>query len=261
MDLITRQVKAKALELGAGVVGICSSLALSDNLASLNTMLPESRSVVCILFPHSETALSSTDVYLKQYDTIFCYGEIARISHQLARYLEGEGYQAVAVPAFLPLDMADEKLGMVGAIDWKRVAAESGLASRGKSGLAVSPRFGPRMRIGGIITTAELRPDQKVAFSPCDGCQLCVESCPAGALARDGGVDKKRCGEHVFTYGLRAFTRLLTDLATAGEESRVREIVMDRRTREIWQALETGNYYQCWTCQSVCPAGKHNAGH
>ena len=44
---------------------------------------------------------------------------MARISHQLTRYLEAEGYQAVAVPAFVPLDMGDSKMGMVGAIDWK----------------------------------------------------------------------------------------------------------------------------------------------
>lgn len=50
----------------------------------------------------------------------FCYNELARISHQLVRYLEAAGYQAVAVPAFLPLDMGDGTMGLVGAIDWKQ---------------------------------------------------------------------------------------------------------------------------------------------
>ena len=259
MDL-TERLKTKALEFGAAEVGICSPLALPHNLASLSRMLPECRSVVCIMFPHSETALAAPDIYLKQYDTVFCYSELARISHQLARSLEAQGYHAVAVPAFIPLDMGDGKMGMVGAIDWKQAAIKSGLGGWGKSGLVVSPRFGPRIRLGGLITTADLKPDEKLDFSPCGNCRLCIDSCPAGALLGDGQIDKKLCGEHIFAYGLRAFTRLLMDVATAGNEAKAKEVVYSYRTRELWQALETGNYYYCWICQSSCPVGRRGAG-
>jgi epoxyqueuosine reductase QueG len=151
--------------------------------------------------------------------------------------------------------MADGKMGMVGAINWKQAAVESGLASWGKSGLVINPRFGPRMRLGGLITTAELKTDEKLDFSPCGNCQSCIESCPTGALLGDGQIDKKRCGEYILSYGLRAFTRLLTDVATVKDEASIKEIICSYRTRELWQSLETGNYYQCWTCQSSCPAG------
>ena len=255
MDL-SEQLKTETCDLGPAEIGICTPLALPHNMDSLESMLPKCRSVVCIAFPHSETALASPDIYLKQYDTIFCYSEVARISHQLARYLETKGHQAVAVPAFIPLDMSDATMGMVGAIDWKRAAVESGLASRGKSGLALTPRFGPRVRLGGLITTAELKSGEKLDFSPCGDCQLCIESCPARALLGDGWMDKKRCGEHILSYGLCAFTRLLVDISTAGEEAAVKEIIYSYRTRELWQALETGSYYYCWSCQSSCPVGQ-----
>jgi len=103
MDL-GEQLKSKACDIGSIGVGICAPLSLPHNMASLNRMLPKSRSVVCIMFSHSEAALASSDIYLKQYDTVFCYSEVVRISHQLARYLETEGYQAAAIPAFVPLD-------------------------------------------------------------------------------------------------------------------------------------------------------------
>ncbi|HEX78145.1 MAG TPA: epoxyqueuosine reductase [Dehalococcoidia bacterium] len=255
MDL-AEQIKTRARELWPVEVGICSALALPLNKASLDRMLPGCRSVVCIMFPHAETALASADLYVKQYDTIFCYNGVARISHQLARYLEMQGYQAVAVPAFIPLDMSDATMGMVGAVNWKQAAVESGLASWGKNGLAVSPLFGPRTRLGGLITTAELKLDEKLDFSPCINCNLCVESCPAGALLGDGWVDKKLCADHVLSYGLRALTRLLMDVATTKDEASAKKAIYSYRTRELWQALETGNYYYCWTCQSVCPVGK-----
>lgn len=254
---ISEQVKTEARRLGAGDVGICSPSALPDNLSSINSMLPACRSVVCITYPHS-SALFSSDMYLKQYDTGFTYGEVARISHYLTRFLEGLGFSAIAVPAFLPIDMADSKLGMVGAIDWRRTAVESGLTARGRSGLAISPRFGARMRIGGVITTAELKPDRRLEWSPCDGCQRCIESCPAGALSATG-TDKKLCGDRIFTYGLRAFTRLFMNLVRARDDASAKAIVYSRQTRELWQALESGNYYSCWECQSVCPAGDRPA--
>ncbi len=250
------KIKTRAHELGAVAAGICPVSALPQNRASIEGILPHGTSVICIAVPHSRTCLTSEDPYVKQYDTIFCYQEVARISHYLVRYLEDAGYQAVAVPAFLPLDMSDGKMGMIGALDWKLAAVESGVAVWGRSGLALSPVYGARIRIGGLITTAEIQPDKKLDFAPCGSCRLCVDSCPAGALLGDGKIDRKLCGEQVFTYGLRAFTRVLADIASASNEARVKELVYSRRTRELWQALETGNYYSCWICQSICPSGK-----
>ena len=253
---LAQQVKRKGQDLGAAGIGICPSSALFHNKASLDSILPRHRSVVSIMFPHSETALISSDIYVKQYDTIFCYNEMARIGHKLARWLDSQGYQTVAVPAFLPLDMKDEKLGMVGAVDWKEAAVLGGLATWGKSGLVVNPLFGPRIRLGGLVTTAELQPDEKLDVSFCNACRLCIDSCPAGALSENGEIDKKRCGDYIFSYGLRAFTRLLVKLAITQNERSAKQAIYSRSTRELWQALETGNYYSCWTCQSVCPVGK-----
>ncbi len=72
----------------------------------------------------------------------------------------------------------------------------------------------------------------------------------------EGQINKKLCAENIFSYGLRAFTRLLVDVASAENKEKVKEIVHSYRTRELWQALETGSYYYCWACQSACPVGK-----
>jgi epoxyqueuosine reductase QueG len=253
---LSRRIKSQAREMGITEVGICLSSALSDNQASMNKMLPGHRSIICVLALHSETALDSPDLHVKKYDTMFTYGEVARVSHGLVRYLETEGHKSLAVPSFLPLDMADDKLGMVGAIDWRRVAGESGLAAWSTSGLAISPRYGPRMRIGGVLTTAELEPDKRLDYSPCEDCKKCIEACPVGALLGEGQIERKRCSENLFSHGLRAFTRLLVDVAAAENKDKVKEIVYSYRTRELWQALETGSYYYCWSCQSACPVGK-----
>ena len=57
---LSQNVKSRSRELGILEVGICSSDALSENRASLDQMLPDHRSVVCILVPHCQAALAST---------------------------------------------------------------------------------------------------------------------------------------------------------------------------------------------------------
>jgi epoxyqueuosine reductase len=52
-----------------------------------------------------------------------------------------------------------------------------------------------------VLTTAELDGDPLLARDLCDGCDVCVRTCPAGALrARDGAVigdlDKDACTRH-----------------------------------------------------------------
>lgn len=251
---LSQQLKGKSLEMG-GVAGVCPSVALAANEEAMRKILPQHRSIVCLAMPHSQTALGSQDVYVKQFDTLYTYQEVARISHLLARYLEEAGYKAVAVPPAIPLDMSDEKMGMTGAINWRAAAVESGLGAWGKSGLVVTRRWGPRVRLGGVLTTAQLSYDQKGTEDFCGSCELCLVSCPAQALKGKGVVDKARCGDALFTYGLRAFTRFLRDLTSATDELERKGVIYSRRTRELWQAFHSGNYYYCWECQAVCPQG------
>jgi hypothetical protein len=68
-------------------------------------------------------------------------------------------------------------------------------------------------------------------------------------------VDKRRCGEVLFTYGLRAFTRFLRELAAARDEAEQKKLIYSQRVRELWQTFQTGDYYYCWECQAACPVG------
>lgn len=254
-----QQLKVKAEELGA-VAGFCPSAALAANEGTMNRLLPGHRSVVCLAVPHSRTALKSQSVQVKQFDTVYTYQQVARVSHLLARYLEEAGHRAVAVPPALPIDMGDEKMGMIGDVSWRAAAVESGLGAWGKSGLVVTKGWGPRVRLGGVLTTVELDYDPRGAEDFCGECERCLAACPVQALKGAGVVDKSRCGEALFTYGLRAFTRFLRDLTSAQDETGRKNLIYSQRTRELWQNFHTGNYYYCWECQAVCPKGSNQAG-
>lgn len=233
--------------------------ALSGHKKNIENILPGTTHVVVVAVAHTRAALRSANVQVKQYDTIYTYQRVCDLSMELAREIEHEGYEAVAVPAFIPIDMLGEGKGMKGELCWRRAAVAAGLGWIGKNGLLVTNDFGSRVRIGGVVTTYPLnrisgQTEPHDRKNSCDGCSACLARCPVGALT-GSGIDKKKCGDYIFSYGLRRFTSYLGRLATADEQEQ-RELLKSDTVRELWQNFMTGNYYYCWECQASCPVGK-----
>src|SRR3972149_4080068 len=87
---------------GAPFCGAAKAEDLSGNALEIGKILPGARSVVVLAAPHSRRAIESAG---------------ARASPAAARWLEQRGHRAVAVPAFIPIDMAPPKHGMKGAVE------------------------------------------------------------------------------------------------------------------------------------------------
>ncbi len=93
-----------------------------------------------------------------------------------------------------------------GVFPHKTGAVLSGMGWIGKNGLFVHKDYGPRVRLGTILTDAEIPCDNTVAESGCSDCNRCVDACPAMALTgkawkpgtpRDTLVDAKACSEYM----------------------------------------------------------------
>ncbi len=251
------KVKKFALDVGADLVGVCDSLRLKENLSELQKILPSHKSFIAIAIKHTTSALNSNNLRVKQYDTIYTYDQVRAVTQKLARLLEIESFKAVAIPPFLPIDMTDDKLGMIGDIDLRRASVLAGLGVYGRSGLLVTKHYGSKVRLGGVLTDASLKSEHNVfkhqttVEEICGSCHKCVEVCPAQALKGDGTIDKKKCGSKVFEYGLRGFVSFLENLSQTNSES-IKKLTRSYTLRELWQNFMTGNYYYCWECQAVC---------
>lgn len=79
------------------------------------------------------------------------------------------------------------------------------------------------------------------------------QSVKSVALAGGGKINKKRCGDEIFRYGLRFFTDFMQGLAQKSAVER-EELFRGDGIREMWQTFMTGNYYYCFQCQAQCPA-------
>lgn len=247
---LTPNVKSVALENGADLVGITSTEQLSEHQESIDRLLPAAKRVVVVVSRHSLAAISSKTNEVGQFDTIHTYNETARACHSMVRFLEELGHSAVAVPAFIPLDMSENKKGMKGEVSWRQAGYKAGLGSYGENGLLVTEKYGSAIRLAGILTDAELELDSPLKTDACDHCMECVTCCPPKALLGNGKIDKKKCGDYIFRYGFRYFQGFMASLFTA--DKRADRIINGRGLRELWQNFMTGNYYYCFNCQTKC---------
>jgi epoxyqueuosine reductase QueG len=72
-------------------------------------------------------------------------------------------------------------------------AALAGLGWIGKSRMFVSKVHGPRLRLKGILTEADIgEPCEILGDDRCGECTECVKACPVGAISMDD-VDRKKC--------------------------------------------------------------------
>jgi epoxyqueuosine reductase QueG len=254
-DELSNQLKSVARAHGADLVGIVEVSDLPEHAENIKKILPSARCVIVVASQHNTAALRSDNNQTAQFDTIYTYRECEQSVHKTTRYLVSEGFPSVAVPAFIPIDMAEPKKGMQGEICWRRAGVKAGLGSYGENGLLITREFGSAIRLAGLLTSAPLKADAALDEDFCDHCMRCREACPVGALSEGGKINKKLCGDHLFAYGLRCFTDLFHSLTN--KPAREIEALCESHTlRELWQTFMTGNYYYCFKCQSQCPATK-----
>jgi ferredoxin len=188
-------------ELGVDKVGIANIERFKDAPADMSptAIMPQARSVIVFIkrIPRGCYRGIEEGTHWASY-TIFGYLGINRMtnaaSYKLSRFVEHHGYEGV--PLFSC--STSRELGPRGnkipgkprrdvSIHHRIAATLAGLGEIGWSKVFLTEEFGPRQRIGLILTDAVLEPDPMVIGTVCDRCKRCVADCP-GALPKDKSV-------------------------------------------------------------------------
>ncbi|SCY69783.1 4Fe-4S double cluster binding domain-containing protein [Alkaliphilus peptidifermentans] len=143
-----------------------------------------------------------THTYFHHYRTVNAF--IDQVTFKTTNLLQQWGYLAMAVPASQSINKDGWKFKSL--FPHRTAATRSGIGWIGKNCCLITEEFGPRVRLGTVLTDMELEYDQPIEESKCQNCNICVKSCPAMALKggtwkagmpREDILDPSLCSTHM----------------------------------------------------------------
>lgn len=155
---------------------------------------------------------------------------LEQIRKKTVDYFRARGWRALAIPP--DTHRPDRRFisRLYPLFSHKIAATCSGLGWVGKSGLLVTPEFGPRLSWATVLTDAPLAVCPKPCQTgQCGACRICLNSCPAGAIKDSNWV-------------LAEDYRPMIDVAACSRQLEVNHQVLGE--------------YLCGQCILSCPLGK-----
>ena len=195
-------VKRAALEMGADVVGIGNIERWANAPLQMDPkqIMPECKSIIGMVFRVERGSLRGVEegTFFSNYSAMG-YGGITYIYMpmtviNLSKFIEDQGYEAIpmghqsdwrAIDTFGNLRSNYSRPVRPGQacpdimIHLRIAAYLCGLGEIGFSKMFLSPQFGPRCRVGIVLTDVELEPDP-IYDGPqlCNRCMACIKACP-----------------------------------------------------------------------------------
>ena len=260
-------VKAKARDLGADLVGIVDA-------ATLNAFPPDPRwpqtperispyckSVVVVVQRIPVGVFRCKTNVPVQYVDMLVLRKMDKVAYRLAAWLEAAGH-----PSFVTAAQETDwsyKRASYGRLSTRHLGTEAGLGTLGLEVNILTPEFGPRVYLTGLLTEAELEPDARLREQVCIGesCSRCLHACPTDAV-RHWGLDKRDCAREAQEFGFMTATTFFDKLIGADAETRKR-LLRSRDVFGFWQGLlrVVGSFGDCPRCLAVCPVGNDYHAH
>jgi ferredoxin len=178
--------------------------------------MPEARSVIGLVFRVMRGSLRGIEegTFFSNYSAMgyggITYLYMPLVVINLAKMIEDHGYEAIPyghqsdwraidnegrVREHFSRPVAPGRATPDVMVHLRIAAYLSGLGEIGYSKLFLSPEFGPRNRVGIVLTEAPLDPDPIYDGPPlCNRCMACVKECPGGAIPADRSVKVRLAG-------------------------------------------------------------------
>lgn len=219
---IQDELKEYLISQGASDVGFC---ALPDG------DFGECRYAVSIAVRLSDAIVDEigaepTHTYFNHYRSVNAF--IDSLLLKAGLFLQKKGYKYITVAASQSINK--DGWNYKGRYSHKKAACLSGLGTVGKSSMFLHRKYGARVRLGTVVTDCPFEKEMTDYVSPCLDCDLCVKSCPSGAI-----------------------------LGKLWDENTTREEIFDPEKCSNYMKnhfKHIGRGAVCGVCMSVCPYGK-----
>src|SRR5271169_4854929 len=271
-ELNAELVKRRAKELGADLVGIASAAALNAFPPdprwpqTPERISPYCKSVIVLVQRIPAGAFRCKSNVPVQYIDMLVLRKMDKVAYRLAEELEDAGH-----PAFVTAAQETDwnyKRASYGRLSTRHLGVEAGLGTLGLEVNILTPEYGPRVYLTGILTELELAADHPMTEQVCIGesCSRCLYSCPGDAVLHFG-IDKRACAEHAQEFGfstiLKFLDRVIDDHAQGASTEALVATTRSRDHFGFWQGLlrVVGSCGDCPRCLAVCPVGDDYHAH
>lgn len=217
MKLTSQALKEFARSIGVQAIGVANIERFANAPRRMHpaNIFPDCRSVISLVMPIPRGSYRgiTEGTHWSNY-TFYSYNRLntlfrPRQTYKLACFIEDHAWEAVPLYPGVP-----ERPGMNPPVAPGRPPAEvninvriaavaCGLGEIGWSKVLLTPKWGPRVRIGTILTDAELEPDPLIKPGTlCNRCMRCAKDCP-GAIPKPGERPPIRIqiGDQTYEWG------------------------------------------------------------
>lgn len=213
------------------------------DIVTPHAIVTNAKSVICYGIPIPKGIIYADTHGLPMYWR-YCnmvYRALDMVSIKLCVTIEETGYTAAPVYGCYPWKVIDRTFwGLVPLVYW---AEKAGIGTLTKCGLLGTPKYGTRVLLGGVITTAPLPYTNPLTTPVCPpDCSACIRACPVSAI-KNGKVDHNQCIRHAHENPL--LQHLLQDDPTFSFETMINTVGVD----------DHGTYL-CFACVKACPLNK-----
>ena len=175
-------------------------------------------------------------------------------------WLEAKGWPALIVP---PTHVdpwryrgdPDEPMKPLLSLD--HCAVEAGLGTLGLNLQLLTPEYGPRVMLAGVLCSAPVECDSRMETALCRGpeCGRCLRTCP-GDVVGHWGRDWAGCDKFRAPHGFHHLTGFMDKMLEA-EPAQQKAMLRSEDTFNLWQSIlrGAGAITGCRRCQDVCPVG------
>jgi epoxyqueuosine reductase QueG len=209
-------------------------------------MLASAKSILCLGMPVPKGIFKSEERSEWMYwrAASIYYRNIDAVMMRASSIIEEKGEVAVPIYTCFPYDIKG-KGDFWGYMSLIKMAEVVGIGKIGKNGLLFNSKYGPRLLLGGIITTASLPtiawPENNEKGCPKE-CFTCQEECPVKAIDKSGKVDRVAC----IKYSMRS--PIFSNFMKAGNFGSEDVQMINHVT-----AVDDHSMYHCIQCVSGCP--------
>ena len=260
------ELRATILEY-ADDVGLVSidHPALAHERDEIRYVYPHARSLIVLIGEENKPSMQSRYLPTANHELYGCEERLFHWGARTIKHLTALGGEALTTTIGWPQEVSVRWADKIWPLSHKLVAQAAGLGVIGTSRNFLHEKFGAYCLIDTIVTNLEFMPEEYAArapldWNPCLECNLCIASCPTGAIRADGEFDFFACYNHTYRDSIPGFLDLVRD-AAEGKPDRFEKRWSDAEVAALWQSLAFRVEYRCFNCVATCPAEMHEAFH